>query len=61
MKIKKEFIGKTICQGRRKIYLGEVVDKRTMETLKLEFPQYLEEDKPKKKSKKKEVQSDELE
>ena len=39
----------------------EVVDERTMEMLKNEFPKYLEADKPKKAPKKKEVQSDEVE
>jgi len=51
MKIKKEFIGHTIYKGRVKIHLGEVVTEATMKRLILEFPQYLEEDKPKKKKK----------
>ena len=49
MKIKKEFIGSTINAGGRKIYLGEIVTEATMENLKAEFPQFLEEEKPKKK------------
>ena len=49
MKIKKEFIGSVIYQGRSKIYLNEVVDERVMKRLIAEFPQYLEEVKPKKK------------
>jgi len=49
MKIKKEFIGSVIYQGRSKIYLNEVVDEKVMKRLMAEFPQYLEEVKPKKK------------
>tara|TARA_R110000787_G_scaffold16595_9_gene50068 strand:- start:1398 stop:1571 length:174 start_codon:yes stop_codon:yes gene_type:complete len=49
MKIKKEFIGSTINAGGRKIYLGEIVTEATMENLKANYSQYLEEDKPKKK------------
>lgn len=60
MKIKKEFIGQSIYKGNRRIDLLKVVDERTMEMLKNEFPKYLEEDKPKKVSKKKEVQSEKL-
>lgn len=51
MRIKKEFIGSTIHKGRVKIQLREVVTEATMERLKAEFPQFLEEDKPKKKKK----------
>ena len=60
MKIKKEFIGQAIYKGNQVIHLSEVVDERTMEMLKNEFPKYLEADKPKKASKKKEVQSEKL-
>ena len=51
MRIKKEFIGNTIYKGRVKIHLREVVTEATMKRLKAEFPQFLEEDKPKKKKK----------
>tara|TARA_R110002153_G_scaffold39251_4_gene113140 strand:- start:2444 stop:2656 length:213 start_codon:yes stop_codon:yes gene_type:complete len=51
MKIKKEFIGHTIYKGRVKIHLGEVVTEATMKRLILEYPQFLQEDKPKKKKK----------
>ena len=51
MKIKKEFIGHVIHKGRAKIHLGEVVTEATMKRLMLEFPQFLEADKPKKKKK----------
>tara|TARA_B100001564_G_C20655175_1_gene678810 strand:- start:358 stop:543 length:186 start_codon:yes stop_codon:yes gene_type:complete len=61
MKIKKEFIGHFIYKGKRAIHLSEVVDERTMEMLKNEYPHYLEEKKPKKAPKKKEVESDEVE
>jgi hypothetical protein len=61
MKIKKKFIGQSIYKGNRRIDLLEVVDERTMEMLKNEFPKYLEADKPKKAPKKKDVQSDEVE
>lgn len=60
MKIKKEYIGQSIYKGKQAIHLSEVVDERTMDILKSEFPFYLEEDKPKKVSKKKEVQSEKL-
>tara|TARA_R110000744_G_scaffold218136_2_gene336860 strand:+ start:598 stop:765 length:168 start_codon:yes stop_codon:yes gene_type:complete len=49
MKIKKEFIGSVIYKGRARIYLNEVVDEVTMKRLMAEYPQYLEEIKPKKK------------
>tara|TARA_R100001460_G_scaffold22829_3_gene46345 strand:- start:2771 stop:2938 length:168 start_codon:yes stop_codon:yes gene_type:complete len=51
MKIKKEFIGHVIHKGRVKIYLSEVVSEATMKRLIAEYPQYLEQDKPKKKKK----------
>tara|TARA_R100000935_G_C2832243_1_gene165834 strand:- start:338 stop:505 length:168 start_codon:yes stop_codon:yes gene_type:complete len=51
MRIKKEFIGHTIYKGRVRIHLSEVVTEATMKRLKAEFPQFLEEDKPKKKKK----------
>ena len=60
MKIKKEYIGCSIIKGKRVIQLSEVVDERTMTMLKNEYPNYLEEKKPKKKSKKEEVESDEV-
>ena len=60
MKIKKEFVGQSIYKGKQVIHLSEIVDEKTMDMLKNEFPFYLEEDKPKKASKKKEVQSDEI-
>jgi len=60
MKIKKEFIGQSIYKGNRRIDLLEVVDERTMEMLKNEFPKYLEADKPKKAPKKKEVESEKI-
>lgn len=47
MKIKKEFIGSTIIQGGRKIFLGEVITEELMQELVLKFPKYLEEEKPK--------------
>ena len=49
MKIKKEYLGKIIFKGRTKIQLSEIVDDRTMRILKAEFPQFVEEEKPKKK------------
>ena len=51
MRIKKEFIVNKIYKGRVKIHLREVVTEATMKRLKAEFPQFLEEDKPKKKKK----------
>jgi hypothetical protein len=51
MRIKKKFIGSTIHKGRVKIYLGAVVTDATMKRLILEYPQFLEEDKPIKKKK----------
>ena len=52
MRIKKQYIGSVIYKGRVKIHLTEVVDEATMKRLIAEHPQYLEEDKPKKKKKK---------
>tara|TARA_R100001244_G_scaffold86555_2_gene66077 strand:+ start:88 stop:267 length:180 start_codon:yes stop_codon:yes gene_type:complete len=49
MKIKKEYLGKTIYQGRVKIHLTEFIDERTMQRLKNEYPDVLE---PKQKKKK---------
>lgn len=60
MKIKKQYLQNIIHKGGQKILLTEIMDEQTMKMLKNEFPEYLEEDKPKKSTKKKDVESDEL-
>lgn len=55
MKIKKEFIGFKIHIGKKSIVLDDVMSEEDFNFVKQNFPNYLE---PKKKSKKKKVESD---
>lgn len=55
MKIKKECIGFEIHIGKKSIVLDDVMSEQDFNFVKQNFPNYLE---PKKKSKKKKVESD---
>ncbi len=49
MKIKKKYLDNIIYSGGRKIYLSSVMDKKLFDYVVLNYPTFVEEDKPKKK------------